>query len=323
MSHLPFSSAAEAPDERETLLAYKTAVDFPVRLSQSVTAFPAQSLGVAEPVTIVAAAASASTPDDTVAPATGSSEPGSLATDGSSSSSSSDSDSDSDSEDEKPDVKAETKTSQHELSESTVKKEAEKQDVISKVTEEHKHEKKVPAEPENTPVRAAEAVQEAALAAVVATIEATQTTVETPSVSSEESVDSVPEICSATEDDLEVPSIKVSAEAPVKLTLDIREDAASQAVPDAQTKIVPTETTQPTSAKAPAEAEGTAKTAAEVSDAVESTEALVDCAPVVAEAAGEKLKADTAVEPPEGTHYTTLPPNMFLPFVLRSLSPCR
>lgn len=322
MSHLPFSSAAEAPDERATLLAYKTAVAFPVRFSQP-GVFLAQSLGVAEPVTsstataekIVVAAATTSTPDD--AAITASSEPGDPAADGSSSSSSSDSDSDSDSdsEDEKSEVEAETKTSPPDLSESTVKKEAEVQEVTSKVKEDNHKNKK-----EDPPICASEAVPEATPAAVVATIEAVQATVEAPSVSSEELVDSAPEICTAIENSPKVPSIKGSSVAASTIVPDAQTQFPSKAVTErATSERVPTDvpigTTHLVSAEASAEAkaataEVAAETATEISAPVESAEELVDRAPVVAETAGEKLQAEAGVKPPEGTYYTPLSPKI-------------
>ncbi|KAF3695210.1 NADH dehydrogenase [ubiquinone] flavoprotein 3, mitochondrial Complex I-9kD [Channa argus] len=259
----------------------------------------------------------ASTTDHTVSSVTTSFEHNDLAAGGSSSSSSSDSDSesesDSDSEDEKSQVTTGTQNSTPKLSGSTLKKEAD----IYKVTLEVKEDtnKVVPPKPEYTRPSPAEALQDATPENVVETTEAGQSTVGGPSISSEELVDSAPEIFAATRDAPGVTAFKVSGEAAVKLAQEVGEDVT---LPDAQTEIevmtepvspekaptdVPTETPQPASAEAPTktapeESEAAAEVAADVSSPGESAEELVDCAPVHISAEG-KLQEEAGINPSE------------------------
>ncbi|XP_069580617.1 uncharacterized protein ndufv3 isoform X1 [Brachyistius frenatus] len=164
-------------------------------------------------------------------------------------------------------------------------------------------------EPEASLLSGPEVVQEAAAA---------------PAVSPEELVDSAPEIRSGPEvTDPHVPADAAS---------EVIEDAAPPSVPDAREDTVaevlakaatpeqtladsPVETTEPAGDKAaedalaeaapePAEAAPEApaapsEAAAELCAPVDSTEELVDSAPVVAEAAGEELQMEAPAEPSE------------------------
>ncbi|XP_010788781.1 fibrous sheath CABYR-binding protein isoform X2 [Notothenia coriiceps] len=310
----------EVQDERATLLAYKTAVTFPVRLSEP-GVFLTQGVGATESVaspiaaaeTAVAAAqviinTAASTTDDADAVATAFSEPLDPAADGSSSSSSSsDSDSDSDSEDKNLE-KAETKTSLPEVSYSSVQQRAEVQEVASDVkggTNEVK--KEVPPEPEATPACSAAAAEAAQAPA----------TIEAPSVSSEELVDPAPEICTATGDTMTSPEVSAKVEPAPELIKNDQVQTSAEVVIEASTSEkaqtdVRVYATEPPPAEYPAEAaealvkateadpveaaaesvetevaptEVAAEAVAEVSALVKSTKDLVDPAPAIAQAA--------------------------------------
>lgn len=217
------------------------------------------------------------------------------------SSSSSDSDSDSDSEDES---EVENKSLPPDLSESPVKKEAKAQDITRKLNNKH-----------HTPFCVSEA--EATPAAAVATREAVQASVEALGVSSEVLVDSAPEICAAVEYS---PASKSSADATSTSVLDVQTPAKFVTEPTTSKNAPadePIETTQPAlnvaSAKDEATSnEATAENATEICAPVDSAEELVDYVPVLTEAVDEKLQTESAVEPPQGTYYTTLPPNLSL-----------
>ncbi|XP_030580347.1 skin secretory protein xP2 [Archocentrus centrarchus] len=316
----------ETPDERAALLAYKTAVAFPVRLSGS-GLFPAQSArepaaAVPNPVTdpdvsravggavppIVASPSPAheipfeahsklSAPKDI--PAAASSERGDAAARGlsssssSSSSSESDSDSDSDSEDEKSEPKTRTRSSAPA---------AEPQKVtvteVKEGTNEGQNESGAPL---------------TSGAETAAPSKAAQATVKAPSVGLEKLVNPAPELCTAAENTRKVTGSDVSAKDPPEVIKDapFPADAQVEAPAEGDGEALTSGETQPASAAAatatgvePAEAGAASANPptedvppAEVASAhAGSTEELVDPDPVVTEAAGEELQAEATPE---------------------------
>uniref|UniRef100_A0A665W0J2 NADH:ubiquinone oxidoreductase subunit V3 n=1 Tax=Echeneis naucrates TaxID=173247 RepID=A0A665W0J2_ECHNA len=276
------ASKTEVPGDRAALLAYKTAVTFPVRfiLPHSVganepvntaqtdaAALPValawEAAGVpdvawviadtpppagdgAAPVCLVSSTSEATRSENTFPPAIASFEPGSPVADGVSSSSSSDSDldsgSDSDSEDDKSEVKTETKTLATEVSECPVKEEAE----FFKFTSEPKKE--------------TESKKEGQLG----------NKVEILTVSTEEFEDFVPEICAKDYPEVISTCSTVSGKAALKPAPEVIEEFSSPApsvedqtkitIPEKLTIDVAVEATEPP----PAKALGGAAAAAEV-----------------------------------------------------------
>ncbi|XP_076730941.1 uncharacterized protein LOC143412308 [Maylandia zebra] len=345
------SAATEAPDERANLLAYKTAVAFPVRLSGP-GCFPAQSVDGTGPAVVSTAesivAAQAITPV-TAASEQVAAEPAadsdSDSTD--SDSDSTDSDSDSDSEDEK---KKEIKG---------FAPEAEPQRItvtgVKAGTIEAQNEYGAPITPGvETP----------------APLGAAQATVTVPSVGFEKLVKSGPEIITR-----EVTGSDVSAKTAAGVTKDAAfpvdaqieaigealkdprsssaeaapvaggeaaeagaEDARPAEAVDAEAGAEDARPAEAVDAAAeagaedarPAEAVDAAAEAgaedarpAEVAAAAEasvcagSTEEQMDLAPIVTETAGEELQTEATAEHSKGTHYTTLtlkslPPSLFI-----------
>lgn len=338
-SHVRFPSAAQTPQERASLLAYKTEVSFPVRTPGGL---PCPPLGEAESVSSFAspAAADASKPapapglentseaaqvssetappraegaplaaviaDDSLTAKTGASGSGDPAAAGSSSSDSdseSDSDSDSDSEDEKADVIAEaTKTLAPDAS-----GRADLQEVTSGVKEESNEAKKDFIAEAEAPLAPAVETRPDTAAAAAADQSAMKAS------SAEELMDSAPEICTASE---AAPQISLTPpQVPDEAATDSSPAAVEEVGPDAAEEVVTgvpiteeapsevvVETT--TSTGAPGEAVGEPVAAPLPAAAAEQREGvLLD--PVAAEAAGEELQEDPPVEPSEGTHYTT------------------
>ncbi|XP_028992214.1 cell surface glycoprotein 1 [Betta splendens] len=282
------SKTTEAPDERATLLAYKTPVAFPLRFSKPEVLL-AQSADVADQVASVTAnaetvvGAPASTSDLPVTANNKSADPDST----SSSSSDSDSDSDSDSEDEKSEDETEKKSVPPDQSESAV----EKEDKVRKITKKLSY----------TPFSVSEALPHAPPAATLATTEAVQAPVEAPSVSSE----------------VRRLNTQDSAQATSTAVLDAQTQTPAKAVTEPTTSEntpadVPIETTHTGLDVASAEHEATlvasaeheatsievtAENTTEICTPVDSAGELVDRAPVLTEAVEEKLQAEFQAEP--------------------------
>lgn len=339
MSHLLF--AAEAPDERAALLAYRTSVIFPVKLSEP-PVFPVQAAGDAaadvEPFVHHLPTACSKSVDP--------------AADGSSSSSS-DSDSDSDSDSNSDDEASQVRASAPEASEYALKK---KPGVLRVTSEMKEDANKAKPEPKPTPDSAAEAEEFIDSAPEICTspkgtLEGAPATTPRPSAEEPESEltleptehaessdgpDVPAEIFSAAAPPKEAP-----AAAPVEITESIssgtpREAAANpvESVENIDGNITPVEDAPDAAGAEAAEdidanatcvedaaepiqegpgasaevteaatVKGSAEAAAGVSAPAGSSEQLVDPAPVVAESVGEELQAEASSE---GTHHTTL-----------------
>lgn len=343
---IPFAvfSALEAPDERAALLAYKTTVAFPTRLStagflsqgvalgehdqsrasseESITGADAKraesvtddsakaetesyDVGAAAEATPVAETA---TEKDTSPPSADVEAPKSKATpkddDTSSSSSSSDSDSDSDSDDEKPD-----KTEKPEPVAKTGDKPGQ-EEMLSSVSKQPSSDVKTGAVLERVqPCFADEALKGAvkrAPQAAEAVSEPTSKEVPAPSTAAAPAE----EIIDPAHVLCTAESIKTQAEViPEK---EAGAEVKSSEVPDAVTEGAPDvaaghapEAVLDSAPKAASEAGLEIKAAPETMQAVTPAEELGDPAPVITAAEGVRAEPEVAAAP-EGTHYITL-----------------
>ncbi|XP_028248741.1 fibrous sheath CABYR-binding protein isoform X2 [Parambassis ranga] len=326
------SSKTDAPNERAALLAYKTTVAFPIRLSEP-GFFSAQSVGEAESVVSSTAAEKiiatevpstaarepALAEQEAAGPAAPaslvSSEPGDTAAELSSSSSSeSDSDSDSDTEDEKAHVKTETSTSQPVVKEPTVKEEAH----IYEVTEVMKDTNEAQREPETAPASGSEAVQDSTAPSEAAKDAPDMTNPEDAAPETDAPPASPPaqgqspekgqtDTCIKTTDSVSAEEDGKSGHEetpehdPVDNVLGPREapaPAVDTLMEDSPVEAAPEPAqgvTEPVGTEAFCEA--SAEVAAEVTNHAESAEELVDAAPVIPEAKHDPV--DNVLDPGE------------------------
>uniref|UniRef100_A0A668T9K3 NADH dehydrogenase [ubiquinone] flavoprotein 3, mitochondrial n=1 Tax=Oreochromis aureus TaxID=47969 RepID=A0A668T9K3_OREAU len=284
------TAAAEAPDERANLLAYKTAVEFPVRLS-GLGCFPAQSVDGTGPAVVSTAESIVAAQAVTPVPAASEQVAAEPAADSDSDSTdsdsdSTDSDSDSDSEDEQAQMKKEIKS---------FAPEAEPQRVT--VTE----------------VKAGTNEAQNEYGALItpgvetpAPLGAAQATVKVPSVGSEKLVKSGPEIIAASENTREVTGSDVSAKTAAGVIkdaafpVDAQVEAPGEAVGEAVTLKDPRSSSAEAAAVAGGEAgaEDALPAVAEASVCAGSTEEQMDLAPIVTETAGEELQTEEAAAAP-------------------------
>ncbi|XP_054871016.1 calphotin isoform X2 [Amphiprion ocellaris] len=234
-----------------------------------------------------------SAPDNTAFP-----DAGEAAANESSSSSSGDSesDSDSDSESERSDVKADTRIFPHEISESTVKKGAEVHEVTrAEVTEDSNE---AQGEPEATLTFGADTIHETA-----ANSEAVQGTRKAPTVSSDELITSVPEICTTTEDAEEVTRPVASAESAVEAAPEMIQHNAGDAfsaVSDTEVETpaeVVTKATTPENDHSDSNTKTTEPASAEA--ATQAGDKLADVVEAAAEAAESSAETSPAKAEPE------------------------
>lgn len=292
-----------APDERATLLAYRTAVIFPVKVSES-PVFPVHSAGA----TTSDVAASAEPRVDPPPTDSTTSKPADQAheeSSSSSSSSSSDSDSDSDSDDELSHVKTQT-------SEPTMKHQSGDLKVTSEVKDDSKESKPkyhhgsatemgsfVGPEPDGCSVGTQGAAAEAVSGVLAEAEERGHTRESTEVTASPAGTEDVSTAALPTDASPDVPAGtkgSTSAGPPKDLAVNRAEAADGPGAEDA--KVPECSSTRLEAAVEPTEA---GKSAADVSSPTESSEELMDAAPVIAESVGEDLQPEG---PFEGTHTT-------------------
>lgn len=281
-----------APDERAALLAYRTAVIFPVKVSES-PLFPLHSAGA---TTSDAAASAEPRVDPPPTDSAAAKSADQAHEESSSSSSSSDSDSDSDSDDELSHVKTQTSepTMQHQSGDLKVTSEVKDDSNESKPNYRHRSATEmgtfVGPEPDGcsagTEGAAAEAVSEVLAEAEERgnTRESTEVTA-SPTGTEDVSTAALPADAST-----DVPAGTKGS------TVHCAEAADVAGAEDAE--VLESSSTQVEAAVEPTEA---GKSAAEVPSPTESSEELMDGAPVIAESVGEDLQPEG---PFEGTHTT-------------------
>lgn len=292
-----------APDERASLLAYRTAVTFPVKVSETAV-FPVHSAGV----TAAGSGAAASAEPRVDPPTTEftSSKPADEAVEGSSSSSSSsDSDSDSDSDDELSQAKTQ-------ISEATMKHESGDRKVTSKPRDDAEESKpnydcESARETDKFVVPTPEICSEGTRGAAAGAVSGAPAEAEEPGSSPESTeiaaspagpdvpAEDVSTASPPADDSADVPAGtkgSTSVGSPPALAVQHGEAADGAAAEAA-------EAVEGSSSPADAAVEPTEAGQSEASPSTESSEEPTDAAPVRAESVGEELQ-------PEGTHHTTL-----------------
>lgn len=293
--------SAVAPDDRASLLAYRTAVIFPVKVSES-PVLPVHSAGVT--AAGWGAAASAEPPVDPQSTEFTSSKPAEEAAEGSSSdfssSSSSDSDSDSDSDDESSQAKIQISgpTVKHDLGDGKVTSKVQDDAEESKPT----YDRGSARETDNFVVATPETCSADTRGAAAGAVSGAPAEAEEPENSSESpeiaaspaapdaSADSVSPASPPADVSADVPAGtkgSTSAGSPKAVAVEPGEDADGAGALEAS------------SSPAGAAVEPAEAGECEAASSAESSQELMDAAPVRAESVGEQLQ-------PEGTHHTTL-----------------
>lgn len=287
-----------APGERATLLAYRTAVVFPVKASES-PGFPVHSAGATAAGSDVAA--SSEPPVDPSPTESTTSKPAGEAAEGSSSSSSSDSDSDSDSDEELSPVKSQ-------ISEPTMKHQSGDLKVTSEVTKPKYGGGSAPEtaglvgpEPVVCSVDPGGAAAEAGSGAVAEAEEPGHPPEGTEVTASPAGREHVSTAASPADASTDVPAGtkgSTCAGTPKELGVNHAEATEGAGAEDAE---VPEGSRTPV--EAAVEPTKAGEDATHVSSPTESSEELMDAAPVIAGSVEEDLQPEA---PSEGTHHTTL-----------------
>lgn len=292
-----------APDERASLLAYRTAVIFPVKVAET-PVFPVKSAGVTAAGS--GAAASAELQVDPPSAEFTSSKPADEAAEGSSSdsSSSSSSDSDSDSDDELSQAKTQ-------ISEPTVKHESGDRKVTSKLKDDAeksqpKYDRGSARETNKFVVPTAEICSEGSQGAAAGAVSGAPAEAEEPGHSPEStevtaspagpdvSAENVSTASRPADDSADVPAgTKGSTSAGSPKALAVEHGEAADGAGAEAAEVLEGSSSPADAAVKPPEA-----VKAEASSSTESSEELMDAAPVRAESVVEELQ-------PEGTHHTT------------------
>lgn len=287
-----------APDERASLLAYRTAVIFPVKVAET-PVFPVKSAGVT--AAGLGAAASAELQVDPQTAEFTSSKPADEAAEGSSSdsSSSSSSDSDSDSDDELSQAKTQ-------ISEPTVKHESGDRKVTSKLKDDAeesqpKYDRGSARETNKFVVPTAEICSEGTQGAAAGAVSGAPAAAEEPGHSPESTeVTASPAGPDVSAEDVSTASRPADDSADVPAGTKGSTSAGSPKAPKAAdgAGAEAAGVLEGSSSPADAAVEPPEVAEAEASSSTESSEELMDAAPVRAESVVEELQ-------PEGTHHTT------------------